>query len=84
MSALKEVDPRVGPVTGAVIVKAEGLTKQVTTPDHARLFVCVSWRLVASDVNATRRQCPLIEMLNVDPFACWPALLTVTRVIWPV
>jgi putative ABC transport system ATP-binding protein len=39
MSALKEIDPRDGPVAGAVIVKAEGLTKQVTTPDHALTIV---------------------------------------------
>jgi putative ABC transport system ATP-binding protein len=39
MSALKEIDPRQGPVAGAVIVKAEGLTKQVTTPDHTLTIV---------------------------------------------
>jgi putative ABC transport system ATP-binding protein len=39
MSALKEIDPGQGPLAGAVIVKAEGLTKQVTTPDHTLTIV---------------------------------------------
>ena len=39
MSALREVDGREGAAAGAVIVKAEGLTKQVTTPDHVLTIV---------------------------------------------
>jgi len=39
MSARREVDRREETAAGAVIVKADGLTKQVTTPDHALTIV---------------------------------------------
>jgi putative ABC transport system ATP-binding protein len=39
MSAQAELDQRKGTAAGAVIVKAEGLTKQVTTPDHTLTIV---------------------------------------------
>ena len=41
----------------------------------------ISARLVASEVKATRRQSPLIEMSCVVPFDCLPLLSTVTRVM---